>query len=259
MRRAALIPIAMVALLFVPGAAAARTEIARGGGITATLTWKGSIGITIRQLRLTIARGRSVVYSAPIRSSFCFRSCSPADPTASLHVVDLAGNGRTDVVVDLWSGGADCCLLEQVFDPTATGGFAKAQRSFGNYGATLARLGYGGTDFVSGDNRFYCTFVACAASGLPLQIEAFRAGRFHDVTAHFPALIAKDAARWLRYFHQHPHLGAGLIAAWAADEDRLGHRLLVARTLAAGVRAHDFGRGFVRQLNSFLKRHGYLR
>jgi hypothetical protein len=56
----------------------------------------------------------------------------------------------------------------------------------------------------------------------------------------------------------------GVIAAWAADEDLLGHTRLVSRYLhrqaAAGHLHSSFGAGgprFVAKLQRFLRRRGY--
>ena len=57
----------------------------------------------------------------------------------------------------------------------------------------------------------------------------------------------------------------GVIAAWAADEDPLGHRQRVSRYLAQQARAGHLnapfeagGRRFIANLQKFLRRRGYL-
>jgi hypothetical protein len=56
------------------------------------------------------------------------------------------------------------------------------------------------------------------------------------------------------------------MAAWAADEDLLGHVKLVNRYLAQQAKAghlnsplYPGGKRFVTKLQKFLRRHGYLR
>jgi len=85
------------------------------------------------------------------------------------------------------------------------------------------------------------------------------------VTARFPVQLAADAARAVRRLPRNRRQGFGLgfIAAWAADEDRLGSSALVARTLAAQSRAGELrsadgfaklGDAFVAQLQRLPRR-----
>jgi hypothetical protein len=123
-------------------------------------------------------------------------------------------------------------------------------------------------DFVSADSRFFGAFSDLAGSGLPIQISKFTAGRFVDVTRLYPALITKDARQWWHWFTRSPSDGNGYIAAWAADEELLGHGALVNDRLALELRRGRLGaalpggwggRRFTRRLNTLLRRWGYLR
>lgn len=87
--------------------------------------------------------------------------------------------------------------------------------------------------------------------------------------ATFPGEIAGDAARWLRAFktERRHGLGLGFIAASVADEELIGHKALVAHTLASEARHHRLrsgdrlsvsGKAFVRKLNAFLRKTGYV-
>lgn len=62
-----------------------------------------------------------------------------------------------------------------------------------------------------------------ATAGAPIQVWSFGAKKFHNVTRSYPRQIAADAAQWWATFQQHLNDGEGVIAAWAADEDLLGH------------------------------------
>ena len=77
------------------------------------------------------------------------------------------------------------------------------------------------------------------------------------------------AAFWLKAFkgmaREHYSDSVGVIAAWAADEDRLGHAKRVNRFLAQQAKAGHLnapfaagGTRFVTRLQRFLRRHGYL-
>ncbi len=246
------------AVLLVPASAGAATQTASAGGVTATLSYTGGPGITTKNLRLSISQNGKVVYNQPVVSKACFKTCSPT-PKGAVHVVYLEGTGALEVVVSMFTNGADCCGIEQVFTPSASmGTYYKAEHNFGPVGARLEQLTHDGHyELVSGDPFFYCQFSACFASGLPIQIWGWNAGSFIDLTRRFPALIAKDAAVWWSDYRKHLKQGTGLIAAWAADEDLLGKQATVASTLATEVRAHHISASFVSGLQHFLKTHGY--
>jgi hypothetical protein len=187
-----------------------------------------------------------------------------------VHVLDLEHNSQPDVVLDLFTGGAHCCSVEQIFsfDPGAMA-YQKTERNFGDPGAQIVDLNRDGhLEFLTADDRFAYEFTDFAASGLPIQILTFGNRHFTDVTRSYPKLIAKDAADWLHIFR---HAVArdrysdsvGVVAAWAADQELLGR--LVSRFLAAQARAHRLnapglpsGHRFVANLMRFLRRHGYL-
>jgi hypothetical protein len=188
-----------------------------------------------------------------------------------VQVVDLENNGEPDVVLDLYSGGAHCCTVVEVFSfNAATATYVKTEQVFGDPEAKIVDLGHTGHfEFLTADDSFAYEFTDFAASGLPIEILTFANGHFTDVTRSYPKLIAKDAALWLRAFksqaRQHYPDSVGVIAAWAADEDLLGHTKLVKRFLhkqaVAGHLNAPFGAGgtkFVAKLQKFLRRGGYL-
>lgn len=254
--------------------ALATTETASSGTVTATFKFLGKVP-KFHGLRLTISRSGTVVYDQPVVAKFCGKLCWPgqgAIRSSSVHVVDLEGTGDPDVVLDLYSGGAHCCTVEQVFsfDP-ATTTYVKTEQVFGDPDAKIVDLRHNGHfEFLTADDAFAYEFTDFAASGLPIEILTFANRHFTDVTSSYPKLIAKDARLWLRAFkaqakQQYPD-SVGLIAAWAADEDRLGHTKLVARYLhqqaVAGHLNAPFAAGgtrFVAKLQKFLHRHGYIR
>jgi hypothetical protein len=188
-----------------------------------------------------------------------------------VQVVDLEATGDPDVVLDLYSGGAHCCTVLQIFsyDP-GTMTYVKTERVFGDPDAKVVDLAHDGRfEFLTADDSFAYRFTDFAASGLPIEIFTFASRRFTDVTRSYPKLIAKDAALWLSAFKaqakQHYPDSVGVIAAWAADEDLLGHAKRVNRYLhqqaAAGHLNAPFGAGgtrFVANLQKFLRRRGYL-
>ncbi len=262
--RASLIAVAVLAVtaclaacLVAPGLAAAKSYTSHAGRVTATLSFTGGPGITTTDERLRITAPGMPVYDQPVSAHGCFKVCSPLGTEPAVQVVDLYGDGEYAVVLNLFSGGADCCGIEQVYVPSAAvQSWVLSERNFGTDGARIADEG-GREVFLSGDQAFYCTFTYCAASGLPIQIWSFTAEAFHNVTKSYPKLIAKDAAFWLSTYDKHLSSGQGLIAAWAADEDNLGLEATVRTVLQLQTADHHLTAKFVTQLESFLERHGY--
>jgi hypothetical protein len=272
-RLIAMVSATTICLIAAP-VALATTQTASAGSVTATFAFQGKVP-KFHGLHLTISRAGTVVYNQSVVSKFCDKLCWPGPGVSrrsSVEVVDLENTGDPDVVLDLYSGGAHCCTVVQIFsfDPgTAT--YVKTERVFGDPDAKVVDLGHHGHfEFLTADDSFAYRFTDFAASGLPIQILTFANRHFTDVTRSYPSLIAKDAAVWLRAFKaqakQHYPDSLGVIAAWAADEDLLGHTKLVKRFLheqaVAGHLNAPFEAGgtrFVAKLQKFLRRRGYVR
>ena len=57
-------------------------------------------------------------YDEPVTSKFCGTLCAPytgITGNVSGARLDLEHTGQPDVVLDLYSGGAHCCTIEQIF------------------------------------------------------------------------------------------------------------------------------------------------
>jgi hypothetical protein len=275
MRRALIIALVLATSAVLAPAALAMTQTASVGAVTATFSFTGKFP-NYSGLHLRIAQSGSVLYDRPVSSKTCGKFCAPGatgSKASSVHIIDLDHTGQPNVVLDIYSGGAHCCSIEQVFtfDP-ATRTYAKAERNFGDPGDRIEDLGHDGRfEFVTADDAFAYAFTDFAASGLPVQILKFSGGRFHDVTNQYPALIRADAAGWLKVFkgmaRQHYADSVGVIAAWAADEYRLGKSAAANRYLSQQAtaghlksalgRSEPQGRKFVAALKRFLRRHGY--
>jgi hypothetical protein len=266
---------ALLGLGVLAPAAGATTQTAQSGQVSASFSFNGHFPNYSHE-RLKISQGAAVLYDQPVIAAFCGTQCAPGSTVASqpaVHVVDLESTGQPDVVLDLFSGGAHCCSIEQIFsfDP-GTMSYVKTERNFGDPGERIVDLRHNGRhEFLSADDSFAYEFTDYAASGLPIQVLTFANHRFTDVTRSYPGLIRSDAARWLRFFRSmkryHWVDTVGLIAAWAADEELLGHQRLVNRYLAAQRRAGHLKSGdgqaggsrFIAKLKRFLRSHGYLR
>jgi hypothetical protein len=224
-------------------------------------------------LVLSITRNGRMAYSRPVSAAGCGRRCSDVavPPGKSvLHVIDLDRNGEPEVVLGLFSGGANCCFIDQVFSfDRSAHTYVRSQHDFLNAGAALATLN-GRPVFESGDARITeAGFTDTAHSGTPIQIWRFAHRSFTDVTRMYPALIRADAAKWMRLFDHHLSNGVGLIAAWAADEDLLGQSALVDTTLTRLAAQHKLRTPlglphnsetlFVTRLQKLLRKLGYTR
>ena len=255
------------AALLVPAVAQATTQTAHSGSVTASFTFHGSInGGGYHNDSLRITRNGAVAYSAAVRSPSCGSQCWPADTQhSSVHVVDMQHNGAKQVVLDLYTGGAHCCFIEQVFFLRG-GSYHKAERYFGDPGSRLLDLRHNGhLEFLSANPAFSYLYTSFAASGNPIQIFSFSQGKFHDVTRAYPSRIRADAKGWLDAFKKHYDDSEGLIAAWAADEYMLGRKsqaiaYLNAQAQAGHLNALDTslnGHKFVLQLEKDLTKLGY--
>jgi hypothetical protein len=259
----------------IPGAGAA-TQTVKEEGLAATFTYHGTSPLS-QNPHLEITQDGKVVFDQPVSSLWCGKECSPnviAGARNVVHIVRLQRLGPPSVVLDLYSGGAHCCAIEQVYSFEANSArIHKTEHDFGDPGVQLVKLGAGGSyDFLSANDVFAYAFTDFAASGLPIEILSFSGDAFHNVTRSFPGLIAKDAKQWMSAFDQqassHYQDSVGVVAAWAADEDMLGHSASVARFLAHQAQAGHLnsalspvtssGRKYVVALQKFLRQNGYL-
>ncbi|HEY5429906.1 MAG TPA: hypothetical protein VIK04_12380 [Solirubrobacteraceae bacterium] len=242
----------LAACLALPASAAAHADAAAHGyaaadrGVAATTSHVSAslsgVG-TPAKTRLTIKLNGRKLYDQHVRSQFCGRLCDVTALTpgrSPLKVLDVESSGQPDVLLGLYSGGAHCCFVDQVFslDP-GTMTYVKVEHNFLDAGAKIVKLD-AHYEFVSADARIAeAGYTDFADSGAPVQIWRVIDRRFVNVTRQYPALIKPDAARWMNAFRHHVSNGAGFIAAWAADEDLLGNSKLVASTLAGLARRHQ--------------------
>lgn len=241
--------------------------------VNASITTSGS-GLH-RRIKLKIVVNGATEYNQFVKSSACPPGCDPigiGTTSTPLRALALQANGLPDVVLGLYTGGAHCCFVDQVYslDPGKRS-FVKTEHDFADAGARIADLnGDRSYEFLSADARLSnAGFTDYAHSPAPIQIFTFSNHRFRDITRTYPARIKKDAARWLTAFRHNFRNGRGMIAAWAADEYLLGHSALVRSQLAGALKAGHLGvpkgfggpspQKFVGQLQKLLGRLGYKR
>lgn len=266
--RALIIGLLAAAALALPAAASATIY-----DVAATATISGHGVHTKVHLRIDL-NGQNLL-SQVVRSRACGPGCmtTPLGGSRSpIRVVELVPNTAPEVVLGLYSGGAHCCFIDEVYslDP-GTMTFRRTERNFLDAGAKITDLAHNGRyEFESADARIEeAGFTDFADSGAPIQIFTFTGSRFKDVTDSYPALIKTDAAKWWRAFRHDRGNGRGLIAAWAADEDRLGNFREVRSRLATAVARHELdapaglsrpvAATFVQRLQGLLHRLRYTR
>lgn len=276
-RASALVVVTLVVAGAPTSLAGAASFTATSGTETATLSFAGSFP-QYHDVTLVIRRSGKVVERQPVRSRWCGSSCGPNSYPSRSSVIRFVRLGRSasrQLVLSLYSGGAHCCSIEQVY--VAQSGSEKLKRAeydFGDPGVRLEPIGVkGGDDFVSANDAFAYAFTDYAASGMPIEILTFYNGAFHNVTRRFPDLIAKDAAQWIKAFRadapSHYLDTVGVVAAWVADEDLLGksaaaqqflERQAAEGHLNSAIGPPDAsGQGFVTALEKFLRRQGYVK
>ena len=108
---------------------------------------------------------------------------------------------------------------------------------FGDPDARIVDLRHDGRfEFLTADDSFAYRFTDFAASGLPIEILTFAGGHFTDVHAQLSGARGQGRRVLAEGVQEHGARQAirdsvGVIAAWAADEDLLGHVKLVNRYL----------------------------
>ncbi|HEY4348259.1 MAG TPA: hypothetical protein VGM80_11775 [Gaiellaceae bacterium] len=196
------------------------------GTVSATLTFerrKERYGAyDFKNMHLLVKNGSAKV----LDRGMCAESrCS----IASHHILSLRnvwGDAAPEVLLDTYTGGAHCCF--ESFIVLTDGGHAGRTISpfWGDPGYRL--IGHAGTvAFESADDRFAYEFTAFAGSGLPIVLEEIGPhGGLNDVTQTRPDLIKADAkVFWKGYVSERAKADTdvrGVVAAWCADEYRLG-------------------------------------
>ena len=213
-----------------------------------------------RDLRLTVRRGDAVVIDKRVDVRGCGQPyCRPLD----VVVRDLDADGEPEVMLNVFTGGAHCCAVTQLLTWNGTG-YRERFKDFLDTGFTVEDLNADGRpELVSADARFRYEFASFAGSAFPVQVWQVDGGTFEDVTAGFPELIRKDAARWLRIYRgrrgKPNHEWLGNLSAWAADMELLGKRKTVDREMRIALRHKWVDRAYLRALDRFLVATGYRR
>jgi hypothetical protein len=202
----------------------AGSVIHSAGAVTATLAWdKAEFGIGNPRLSVVRAGAAFDVAIADI----CLEGCivvpdAKDDPPgiSAVKVADLDGDGEPEILVDIFSGGAHCCLTARLLTFNGSG-YTPLDIGYGDVGYALKDAdGDGRLELVGYDPRFSTVFTAFAGSAFPPSVLQVNHGTTVDVTRRFPKLIRADAAARLKELRQARRGDdiRGVLAAYVADE-----------------------------------------
>jgi hypothetical protein len=254
--------------------AQAPSERARSGVVEARLYYTTSAR-NFQPVRLQVLRSGQLRFDRRIGPR-CGGKC-PINPVGayggsrSLHATDLNGDGEPEVEFD-FAWGNICCRATTVLQLDAASGQYRAHtHNWGNSSSgPLLDLEHDGRPvWRSWDGRIRYAFGCGACVAYPVQVIAYRDGRFVDVTRSYPRVVRTQVRRMWRSYRRHPRADArGTLAVWAADQYNLGRRAVVWRVVNRALRAGRLrgrgefdgwpqGSGYVRALRRWLHRCGY--
>jgi hypothetical protein len=277
--------LALAAVAPAGAAAATKTESASSGQVSASLTYdyaKNRDGVTqFSNEHVTVTRAGIMLVNEQLGKDCAFCTPWPASGAqkglSSVKVRDLDRDGEPEVLVDLFTGGANCCWYTDSYRFDAARGtyVKKVLRPGLSFPYTLKDIDRNGIpEFVSVDYRFAYKYGSNADTPRPLRIFDWKAGRLVDVTRRFPGMAARDADDMYRGYLKYRKVKGvnlrGLLAAYAADSYNARNGLTAwTRVVAAYHRGElnrkfagevgPFGAAYLHSLRSFLKKLGYLR
>lgn len=260
-RAAPTLVISIAVLVAGPAAAQAKTETVTEGAVTASLSYTANKAQTrFKDLKLEIKRGGATVLTSTLPRYKDFWPGALGEGR-SIRLHELDGDRDPEVVVDLFSGGANCCLTTLIYRYRAKGDtYVPLSLRLGRYGYSLRNLDRKGpVEIVATDVRLAGAFgVPTVAAVAPIRIFQLDRDGLTDATRAFPTEVRKDLRvlrREYRRFVRQKAPRKGILAALAADYITLNDERGAARTL----RRVDvlYGREFGKRLRSFLARRGY--
>jgi hypothetical protein len=262
-------------LLASPAVAAAATpkrEVVQLGNLRAQLTYKqgpeDDYANRFTDLKVSISLAGRRAFSETVKRGLWPEGIGERK---SISIRNLEGDAEPEVVVGIYTGGANCCVVTYVCD-RAGDSFRRYQHDWGRGSYRIVNYdGDGGVELRGYDARFQCRFASCAATPAPVTIRKFDDGRFLDVSRSFRAPILVAARRLWRLYLRHRRDREievrGVLAAWVAEQYLLGNGASGWAALRAAQRRGELDHGgpgtsttvFLRQLRSFLVRTGYIR
>src|SRR4051794_5843594 len=242
-----------------PAYALHKDDTVTSGQVTATLSYdykRSRFGDSdYSNLHVTIDRaGARLVDQALEPCPADDMSCPQSWPAggSELSSVTLRGldcDEEPEVLIDLYSGGANCCYLTQSFrfDELQNKYIEKLLRPGLSFPYTLKDLNDDALpEFRSVDYRFAYKYGSNADTPRPLRIFDWDHGRLVDVTIAYPKLAARDAADMYGvYLHFRKNKDVnlrGVLAAYVADSYNAGNGRAAWRKVVAAFRRGELNR-----------------
>jgi hypothetical protein len=263
-----------------PALAATKTETSTSGQVTATLTYdykKTSFGTyDFANMHLAIDRAGVRLVDEDIAGQD-WPASGAQKGLSSVTARDLDDDGEPEVLLDLFTGGANCCWYSKSwrFDEGQNKYIEKDLKPGLSFPYTLKDLNKDGIpEFRSIDYRFAYKYGSNADTPRPLRIFNWNAGKLVDVTLAFPRLAALDAADYYKGYLKYRTVKdvsvRGLLAAYLASSYNARNGRVAWRRVVAAYRRGDvnrkfagevgpFGKKYLQSLRRFLKKTGYLR
>lgn len=256
-------------------AASESTSYERDGStITAVVSYTEVDEYEIADLRVTITSSAgpssgAVLYDEPATSKQCDASyCKPQTffgEGPSLEFKELTGGGEPELILHLYTGGANCCAVLNIYSWNGTT-YVRSVREFtGGIPRELDLNKDGVYEFLASDGRFKGRYTSTAGSYSPVQILSLSGGTWSDVTSSYRAIVKNDARRALKVARSQCRRTdgetLGAYAAWTANQYRLKNRRKALSTLQAErrrgcLRSSAFttgGRVFIGRLDRFIR------
>src|SRR3954469_4247862 len=240
-----------------PAAAKTKTETATSGQVTASLTYDYKTNRygagNFSNARVTITRAGVQLVNQTLGRACDFCTPWPASGAqkgvSSVRVRDLNADGEPEVLIDLFTGGANCCWYSESyrFDVDKNKYIRKVLRPGLSFPYTLKDIDRNGVpEFESLDYRFAYKYGSNADTPRPLRIFNWDRGRLVDVTIGFPKLAAADGADYYKaYLHYRKVKDVnvrGLLAAYLADSYNARNGRTAWRRVVAAYRRGEVNR-----------------
>jgi hypothetical protein len=193
--------------------------------------------------------------------------------SGSICIARLTGTSVPTVLVPVSTGFGQCCEIINLYGIYAFPGGSFADpvgaTNLGPEGPAILLEEKGAVLFVTADTSFFGRFTDDAGTAMPIRIYDMNVNTgFTDVTNRWPSLISADAKYWMAQYLQKPRGDVrGIIAAWAADECRLGRCATAFSYLEQQAKAGNLTGGvgprpasasaFISTLRSYLQTTGY--
>jgi hypothetical protein len=181
-------------------------------------------------------------------------------------LAQFPGSSTPVALVGFFTGGAHCCTALAAVSLTGLHAFAPVYQGPADTGYEVEPVD-GSALIRTADASFDYMFASHAGSAMPIVLLDFDNGGFTDVTTrHRDLLDADDQQLWNAYLQNQSSEGLGILAAWVADECRIGtsaHAFATLGLLNSQGKLHNQGGNwpsgsqYITQLRSFLAQRGY--